>query len=72
MQIKIISIPVIDGKEANSELNKFLRSVKVLEIEQKLVENRAGCMWTFCIRYIDTKNLAEKVKKDRVDYKSIL
>ena len=38
MQIKVISIPVIGGNEANSELNKFLRSVKILEIDQKLVE----------------------------------
>lgn len=67
MQIKIFTIPVSDNSTFIEDLNRFLRSHKVLEVENQLVSNENGASWCFCVKYVDvafvpTKN--EKVKKD--------
>jgi len=37
MQLKYFTIPAFDSGAANEELNKFLRSHRVLEVEQEFV-----------------------------------
>ena len=72
MQIKVISVPVVGGEWMNEELNRFLRSHKVLQMEQQLVYGSSGTYWTFCIRYVGDQGLVSKEKKERVDYKELL
>jgi superfamily II DNA helicase RecQ len=71
MQIKLITIPVMGGEMLNEELNLFLRSKRVLQVEQKLVETPQGAMWTFCIRYLDDVLIAERAK-GKIDYREVL
>lgn len=74
MQIKIINIPVVDKGEMSEELNKFLRSKKVLQTESFLVQDGQNSFWSFCIRYIETvaSPLSSSKPSEVVDYKLIL
>lgn len=68
MQIKIFTIPITDNGFALEELNKFLRSHKVIECIQQLVSNQNGASWCFCVKYIEgqttTINYNQHRKKD--------
>ena len=39
MQLQIFSIPTIGGEKTNEEMNKFLRSCKLIDIDKQLVTN---------------------------------
>jgi len=72
MQIKIFSIPLLGGEAISEEMNVFLRSKKVLQVKEQLVESpREGVFWSFCIKYTDDINLAER-DRSKVDYKEVL
>lgn len=74
MQVKIFSIPVVGGEVLNEELNAFLRSRKILQVEQQLVQQSDGAYWSFCVRYIDghASKSAGSRRKVRKDYKQEL
>lgn len=55
MQIKIYTIPIPGGEGMNEEMNKFLRSKQVLQVDQHVVSNEHGNYWCFSIRYLDTE-----------------
>ena len=42
MQIKIFTIPIMGGGKLLEEMNVFLRSKKVLQVEQHLVQEVGG------------------------------
>lgn len=72
MQIKIFTVPITDNGLALEELNKFLRSHKVIECIQQLVNNPNGTIWCFCVKYIDANNSLQpdpsfRKKKDYKD-----
>jgi len=69
MQIKIFSIPVMGGEALAEEMNAFLRSRKILQVEQQLVQEAHGALWCFCVRYIEGEVY---VAKEKTDYKDIL
>ena len=69
MQIKIFNIPIPGGEEINEEMNKFLRSKKVLQTESQLVNNASGAFWCFCIKYLDE---APQGTRKKVDYQQVL
>jgi hypothetical protein len=52
MQIKIVNIPLSDDGSMQAELNKFLATNRVLEVEQRFFQNEKGGCWSFCVRYI--------------------
>jgi len=70
MQIKIISVPVVGGEGLNEELNTFLRSKKVIQIDQQFVGDGQGARWCFCIKYVD--DYAAQKNREKVDYKLVL
>jgi len=77
MQFKIFTIPVVDDGTATEEMNRFLRSHKVLEAEQQLVSTKSGSHWHFCIKYLanaqpDVKPEIKSQNTAKVDYKDIL
>lgn len=73
MQIKIFTIPVLDSDRGNEELNKFLRSNRILEVQQELVSTSNSSYWSFCVSYIEGggKN-GYKDKKEKIDYRKVL
>ena len=71
MQIKLISVPVLGGEAMNEELNSFLRSKKIIQIEQHLVNDSGGAFWCFCIKYTEDYSPLGR-NKEKVDYKQVL
>ena len=71
MQIKIFSIPIPFSETANEELNAFLRSKKVLKIDEEVVSDSGGAYWVFCVHYIDGA-VPDYADREKVDYKKVL
>ncbi len=73
MQIKIFTIPILGSEQMLEEMNVFLRSKKVLQTEQSLVNTPQGAYWSFCVRYLeDTPSYTQNRKKPKIDYKFVL
>lgn len=72
MQIKLFTIPVGDSGAAQDEMNRFLRSNKILEVQNQLISNENGAYWCFCVRYIEKAFATAVEQKGKVDYKQIL
>ena len=74
VQYKIITIPVINGEREEDELNVFLRSRKIVDVEKQLVSAPSGAYWSFCVSYIFSAQPVQSnmSKKEKVDYKSVL
>lgn len=65
---------MVGGEALNEELNAFLRSRKILQVEQQLVQQNDGAYWSFCVRYIDggKSKFDGSRRKVRKDYKQEL
>lgn len=71
MQIKLFTIPIGDSGATLAQMNSFLRSNKILEVENHLISNQNGAYWCFCIHYIE-KTSHQGNYKTKVDYKQVL
>ena len=76
MQFKLFVIPVTDSGESLEELNKFLRSHRILEESHELAVGKNGTVWHFCIKYLDgikpTNSYNRKGSNPKIDYKEVL
>lgn len=75
MYIQIFTIPAIGGELALKEMNAFLGSHRILEIQQEFSTTGGGANWNFCIRYILGQQEMYKsggYKKEKVDYMKVL
>jgi superfamily II DNA helicase RecQ len=74
MQIKIFTIPVGDSGGAEQEMNAFLRGNKILEVENKLIDNENGAYWCFCVRYLErtASGFGSERNDKKVDYRKEL
>ena len=79
MQFKVFHIAISGNSEAEEELNKFLRSHRIVTVHRELARTASGTIWCFCVEYIDqaaVKSSATSTpfqkKGERVDYKEIL
>lgn len=68
MQIKSFVIPCSSGPEAEEELNKFLRSQRVLVVDRHFSESLGG--WAVLVQYQDGEATRSSAfdKKDAKDY----
>lgn len=71
MQIKMYSIPVMGGELLMEEMNVFLRTKKVLQVEKHFLPTSQSGSWTFCISYLDDVSITDK-DKPKTDYSKIL
>jgi superfamily II DNA helicase RecQ len=72
MQLKVFTVPFLGGDAMNEEMNAFLRGKNVLQVEQKLVENKGEMYWTFCVRYLESQDNGSRRDREGKDYKKIL
>ena len=70
MRIKTFTIPIIGGEPFEAEMNAFLSSRKVLEIEKELVSEGKQAFWCFCITYVEGETA--QAAKEKPDYKKLL
>lgn len=71
MQLKFFTFSVFETVDAEEQVNKFLRSVKVLEIKRDLVLEGDRSYWAICILYLSIA-VPDQTPKNKVDYKDIL
>jgi superfamily II DNA helicase RecQ len=77
MSFKTFTVPIQDAGAAEAELNGFLRSHKILSVEQRWVEQGAYSFWSFCVDYMEGMpgNVTRPPMggaRAKVDYKEIL
>lgn len=73
MQIKLFLIGIAAFEQGNDELNKFLRSKKVVHIASNFVSHEAFCGWAFTVQYLDViENSTSGSSKEKIDYKNVL
>ncbi len=72
MQIKLFTVPIGDNGTALEDMNRFLRTNKILEVKDQLVSNENGAYWCFCVRYIERTFNPTSNDKIKVDYRKVL
>jgi len=53
MQYHIKMIPASGSPEAEDELNQFLRSHRVVQVQRTLENNNGMPSWCFCIEWLE-------------------
>lgn len=72
MQIKIFTIPVQDSDYFINEMNRFMQTNRILEVEQHFYNNGDKCFWAFCIHYLEYNQGMTSIHHEKVDYKQVL
>ncbi|OQX17615.1 MAG: hypothetical protein BWK80_39380 [Desulfobacteraceae bacterium IS3] len=74
LQYKFFIIPTADSAQAESELNRFLRSVRVITIHREFVANGQNTFWSMAVEYLHDGVHSETASsgKRKVDYKEVL
>lgn len=75
MQIKTFVLPVISENGELEEFNRFLRSVRILEVKKEFVKIDCRFFWAVCVTYICQNTITSGTSqygKGKVDYKEIL
>jgi superfamily II DNA helicase RecQ len=71
MAYKFFTVPIHDSGGAESEMNTFLRSHRVLCVDRRWVDQGATSFWSFCVDYLDGAAPGAPVR-GRVDYRERL
>ena len=69
MQFKFFTIPAFSPEQNEDELNKFLRSHRVLHVERHFHPDKG--YWSFAVEYVDQNPKAEappQHRKEKTDY----
>lgn len=76
LQYKFFRIPVRDPSSWESELNRFLGSVRIANIQREFIDQGENSFWTLAVEYLTEDSGAsagqDSRKKPRVDYKNLL
>jgi superfamily II DNA helicase RecQ len=67
MNIKLFTIPITGVSDYEAELNTFLSTHKVIEVEKHLVQTATGAYWCLYISYME-QTVSEKARKGKIDY----
>ena len=71
MQVKLFSLPVFGSEELVGELNRFLRSHRILQLERHFCPDSGG-YWAFMVEYVDGDPIAESPPVSRRERKDFL
>ena len=72
MKYKIITIPVVSPEEKNRELNSFLSTHKIIQVEKATIQDSGHAFWTFSIEYIESEKYPKQQVKTKIDYREVL
>jgi superfamily II DNA helicase RecQ len=70
VQFKIFTIGIPGGEPENEEMNRFLRSKKVLQIESQCVTLNHHAFWSFSVKYLEYVDVEKE--RQRIDYRQLL
>ena len=81
MAYRIFRVPLLADSSAMEELNGFLRSHRVLNVDRRFAESGEQSFWTFCVDYLDrpppggsspSSNNRPDAVRGKVDYRDVL
>lgn len=76
MRMKFFVIPVFDPGDAEAELNQFLSTHRIAEVQRELVVSGGTPAWAISVSYQASSTAAKATAapggKSRVDYKEVL
>jgi hypothetical protein len=74
IQYRFFTIPIKFPNDAESELNNFLRSNKVTNIQRKIIEQGENSFWSLAIEYLSSSkdDTSACPRKRKIDYRDIL
>jgi superfamily II DNA helicase RecQ len=82
MQMRFFQLPIFDAGTGADELNRFLRTHRVLRVQREMVVVAGSAVWAICVEYLDGKvSLEERggrgvgeVRREghKIDYRQVL
>lgn len=77
LQMKFFIVPIRGVEEAEAEINSFLRTVRVVNLQREFVAQGENSFWSMAVEYLangsgDTNEKSGNKKRSRIDYKKIL
>lgn len=75
MQFAFFSIPTDGDSVITEELNRFLRSHRVVSVQKELTQRDTSPCWRLCVEYLDAPPGASGApgkRGSRIDYKEVL
>jgi hypothetical protein len=78
MAYRFFQVPVRDSGAAEEELNRFLRSHRVLSVDRRWVDLGTESYWSFCVDYLETASVSGASlrlpgeARGKVDYREVL
>ncbi len=74
MQLKFFKIPPDGNISEEEELNRFLRSHRVLTVEREFVAQGDRSFWAISVEYLESPSAAGggSAQRKRIDYKDVL
>ena len=74
IQYRFFTIPLKSAEEAETELNHFLRSQRILTVHREFVSQGENAFWTMAVEYLSdsTEKTKKTTGKKRIDYREIL
>jgi superfamily II DNA helicase RecQ len=74
MQLRVFTIPLRAGHEHQDDMNRFLRSHRVLSVDKRFTDAPGQACWTFCVEYLDrgTGENGNGKGAPKIDYKERL
>lgn len=76
MQLRIFTVPALNGDVLCEEMNRFLRGHRVVTVDKQFCMLGDSACWSFCVTYVEGPPLSSPSKpgeqKVKVDYKGVL
>lgn len=78
MSFRFFQIPSRGDVASEEELNKFLRSHRVLNVDRRWVEHGENSYWALCVDYLETPAAQAGANgrsfggKNKIDYRTVL
>ncbi len=69
-------IPVFGGEAVNDEMNAFMRSHRIVNVEKQFFTTADSGYWCFCVNYLEygktNATTNSQPGKQKVDYKEVI
>jgi superfamily II DNA helicase RecQ len=73
LQLKFFVIPIRGIEQAEAEINRFLRSVRVVNLQREFVAQGDNSFWSMAVEYLaNGAGSTAAGKRSRIDYKEVL
>lgn len=74
VQLRFFVIPAYGDGQAEDELNRVLRSHRVLSVTRQLVSAEGSSFWAVCVEHLEAKVAEQETQArlPRIDYKLLL